>query len=82
MKKLVSSLFAVIVMLFGGIFLTACDAGVTITANFKQTEITLEIGERVDAFDLIEEELSAEEKELIDFGLKNSNMNKYTYLNY
>ena len=63
MKKLVSSLFAVIVMLFGGIFLTACD-NATITANFKQTEITLDIGQKLDPFSLIQEELSSEEKEL------------------
>lgn len=66
MKKLVSSLFAVIVMLFGGIFLTACD-NATITANFKQTEITLNIGQKLDPFSLIQEELTSEEKEKIDF---------------
>ena len=53
-------------MLFGGIFLTACDS-VTITANFKQTEITLEIGEKLDPFSLIQEDLSSEEKDKIDF---------------
>ena len=73
MKKLVSSLFAVIVMLFGGIFLTACN-GQTITASFSQTEITIQIGERLDPFTLIEEDLSDEQKDLVDFKTSKSSV--------
>lgn len=70
MKKVLSSLFAVVLMLFCGIWLTACG-NQKFDVGFKQTEITLEMGQIYDPFDFIATPLTDKQKDKVQFKSEN-----------
>ena len=70
MKKVLSSLFAVVLMLCCGVWLTACG-NQKFDVGFNETQITLQMGQKYDPFDFVASPLTDKQKDKVQFKTEN-----------